>query len=467
MRQLMLSVIVLLLAPIDAVRAATDPLALLGAHQGRWLGSLALPDGRTIHSGIDVFTRADQSVWASYASPDRDAYDIPVARIRAAGDRVELELPFATVRLAWLEHHFNGEWIQNGTSTPLELHEVDDFPRKHRPQDPIRPFPYREQTLAIAAGNDVTLGATLTVPNRRGRPSAVILVPGSGPQTRDEDGGGHRTFAVLADQLARQGIAVLRYDKRGVSRSTGDYAQHTQKELADDLLAVARALRARKQFGRVGLIGHSEGSMIAAAVVARDRQAADFVVSLEGVGLPGDAMIALQDKAYAADQGARGADLDRLMDYVHRYYGIILAQPDPKARIAALHAYLDGLDPRDKALVEKFNMNVGTLSLEQAADPALRALLLVDSQQDWRVVRCPVLALNGALDHQVPPESLDAIVAALHEGGNTHTQSAVLPSINHMLQTAQSGAEDEYAQIEQTIAPAVVRRIVAFVNNPH
>jgi len=149
---------------------------------------------------------------------------------------------------------------------------------------------------------------------------------------------------------------------------------------------------------------------------------------------------------------------------VHRYYGIILAHADPQTRIAALREFLDSLDPRDKALVGKFNMNVGTLSLEQAADPALRALLLADPPRDWRVVHCPVLALNGALDHQVPPESLDGIVAALREGGNTRTQSAVLPSINHMLQTAQTGAEDEYARIEQTIAPVVVRRIVAFVN---
>src|SRR5205823_2767986 len=130
--------------------------------------------------------------------------------------------------------HFKAEWKQGGMAFPLELKRVDGFPEKHRPQTPAAPFPYAEEQLAIPAADGVTLGATLTIPAGVVKPNVVILVHGSGPATRDELVEGHRTFAVLADYLARHGVAVLRYDKRGISRSTGDYDKHTQPQLADD-----------------------------------------------------------------------------------------------------------------------------------------------------------------------------------------------------------------------------------------
>jgi uncharacterized protein len=387
-----------------------------------------------------------------------------VESIHSAGERTELALPFAKLVLTWRGDHFTGEWRQNNDSAmPIEFRKVTDFPRKSRPQTPQAPFPYSEQALAIASSDGVMLAATLTVPQRATRPDAVILVHGSGPQTRDEEGDGHRTFAVLADRLARQGIAVLRYDKRGVARSTGSYAQHTQRDLVNDLGAVIAAMRARKQFHRIGVIGHSEGPMIAATVAARHPASIDFIVSLGGVGLPGIDMILLQDQAYARDQGARPDELPRLMRYARQWYATIMAQPEPAARTAALKNLGAQLAAEDRALVEKYKMNVGSLSFEEAESPELRDVLLTDPQRDWRGVKCPVLALNGALDHQVPSESLDGIVSALHEGGNTKVVSAVLPSINHELQTAMTGAEDEYAAIDETVAPVVVQRIVAFV----
>jgi len=468
MRHTMLSAVMFLLVVTCRVAAAPveskpDDVAALRAHQGRWLGDLTLPNGHVIKSGVDIFTRADGSVWASYASPDRGAYDIPVKRIRSSGDSAELELPFALLTLAWSDDHFRGQWHQNESVLPIDFRPVAEFPRRQRPQTPTPPFPYTEQTLAIAANGNVTLGATLTLPQHVRHPNVVVLVHGSGPQTRDEEGDGHRPFAVLADRLARQGIAVLRYDKRGVARSTGDYAQHTQQDLADDLSAVVALMRARKQFRRVGVIGHSEGPMLAAAVAARQPDAVDFIVSLGGVGLPGIDMMLLQDRAYAVDQGARGADLEHLMRFARQWYTTIVAQPEPGVRVAALKELGAQLSSEDRGLVEKYKMNVGTLSLEAAEDPALRDLLATDPRKDWRAVRCPVLALNGALDHQVPPQSLAGIVAALREGGNATVVSELLPSINHELQTAKTGAEDEYATIDETIAAAVVQRIVAFV----
>jgi pimeloyl-ACP methyl ester carboxylesterase len=431
-------------------------------HPGYWMGDLKLPDGRVFKSGVELFKRADGSAWASFASPDQGAYDIPVVSIDEKGDSAELKLPFGQMELTWIGTHFQAKWTQGGTSFPLELKQVAQFPKKLRPQTPVAPFPYAEEMVAIRSVDGITLGATLSIPKGVAKPNVVILVHGSGPQTRDEENAGHRTFAVLADHLARQGVAVLRYDKRGISRSTGDYVNHTQLQLADDLGAVVKAVKARPQFGRLGLIGHSEGPMIAATVAARQPASVDFLVSLAGVGLPGLDMMLLQDRLLAKDRGASPEEVARLMVYIRHFYEIVIAEIDNQARVAALKAYQDALSADDKALIAKYKMHGGSLSLNMAAQPSLRVMLLADPRADWRAVRCPVLALNGNLDLQVPPESLAGIVASLHEGGNKKVDSAVLPFLNHMLQTARTGSETEYGVIEETIAPVALQQITDF-----
>jgi pimeloyl-ACP methyl ester carboxylesterase len=431
-------------------------------HPGHWMGDLKLPDGRVLKSGVEFFSRADGSAWASLASPDQGGYDIPVQSIAEKGNTAELKLAFGAMTMTWETDHFKAEWRQAGQTFPLELRQVAAFPEKHRPQTPVAPFPYAEEQLSIPAADGVTLGATLSIPAGVAKPNVVILVHGSGPNTRDEQVEGHRIFAVLADHLARQGVAVLRYDKRGISRSTGDYDKHTQPQLANDLAAVVAAIRARGQFGRVGLIGHSEGPMIAAAVAARQPSSVDFLVSMAGVGLPGLEMMLLQDRLAATDNGASPEEASRLMRYVRRFYEIVIAEADTDTRIAALKAMQQALPEEDKALIAKYKMNVGSLSLRMAAQPSLRVMLMANPQDDWRRVHCPVLVLNGSLDHQVPAESLDGIVASLRAGGNKRVDAAVMPSLNHLFQTAKTGKESEYGDIDETIAPVVLQKVAAF-----
>lgn len=436
---------------------------ILKSQQGRWMGDLAIPNGPTLKMGVDIFTRADGSAWASLASPDQGAYHVPVVSIREAGDTAHLDLGFGAMSLAWKDGRMQGEWKQGGEAFPLELKPVAAFPRKARPQDPQASPSYVDETLAIPSVDGVTLGATLSLPTGVRAPNLAILVHGSGPATRDEENEGHRTFAVLADHLARQGIAVLRYDKRGNMHSTGDYVHHTQVQLADDLYAVIQAARARMQFRHVGVIAHSEGPMIAARVEAQHPQAMDFLVSMAGVGLPGIDLILMQDRILAQDRGATGPELERLANYERKFYETVMAHPEPAARMAALKQVLDGLPAQDSALVAKYRMNFGTLSLKMAEEPALRVLLMADPRSDWRKIGVPVLALNGTLDHQVPVESLDGIVKALREGGNRRVEGVAMPSLNHMFQTAQTGAEEEYGKIDETIAPAALERIARFV----
>lgn len=438
---------------------------VLKDHPGNWLGELKIPNGPTFKSGVEIFTRADGTTWASFASPDQGQYNIPVARISEEGRTAELDLTFAKMKLTWADDHFKGEWSQGGQVFQIEkLTPVLQFPRKHRPQTPVAPFPYKDETLAIASVGGVTLGATLSLPASKAKPKLVILVHGSGPQTRDQEMADHLPFAVLADYLARQGIAVLRYDKRGISRSTGDYANHTQPQLADDLHAVVQAMRSRKQFHSVGLLGHSEGPMIAAAVAAKHPHAVDFLVSLAGVGLPGKQLIQLQDRLLAQDNGATQVDLERLMVYVGSFYDTIIAQADPEKRVAALKALRAALPAADQDLLKKFKLDGGSLSISGAMQPGIRVVLMANPHNDWRAVKAPVLALNGSIDHQVPVESLAGILASLKAGGNVKVESAILPSVNHALQTGKTGSEDEYAVIEETIAPLVLQRVAAFIN---
>jgi pimeloyl-ACP methyl ester carboxylesterase len=454
---------------IAAALLATSTLAQAGVvkdHPGHWLGELKVPGGPTLEIGAEIFARADGSAWASISVPTQDAYDVPVNTITESGDTATLEITGVTMKLTWARDHFEGEFKQGPELIPLQLREVAQFPVKARRQDPHGPFPYKDETLAIHSADGVTLGATLSIPDNQPHPNVVILVQGSGPGTRHEQLAGHRPFDVLADYLARRGIAVLRYDKRGVSRSTGNYEQHTEADLEDDVYAAVQALRGRKQFGRIGLIGHSEGSQISAAVAARHPESVDFVVSLAGIGLSGIDAIALQDRAQAMDNGANPAELARIMPYVHRYYETLVANADVEPRIAALKALYQGLAPDDQAMIIKYRMNKGTLSLAWAAKPFLRVLLSSDPRNDWRAVHCPVLALNGSLDHQViAPDNLAGIVGALHSGGNMKVQSAEIPSLNHLFQTAATGAEDEYAKIEETMAPVVLERVATFAGS--
>ncbi len=458
-------------AVLFAAFLALQPLAQAGVlkdHPGHWLGDLKIPGGPTLKLGAELFTRADGSAWASVSSPDQDAYDIPVTAIAEHDDTIELKLSFAALTLTWAKDHFKGAWKQGPLPLAFDLKQVAQFPMKERPQTPKAPFPYRDETLAIRSVDGVTLGATLSIPAGVSRPNVVILVAGSGPSTRDENLSGHKSFAVLADYLARRGVAVLRYDKRGIARSTGDYEQHTLPQLVDDLDAVIRTLAARRQFNRLGLIGHSEGSQIAAAAAARHPASVGFVVSMAGVGLRGLDMMLGQDRIWAMDHGATPAEADRVMVYVRHYYEVVLAEAEPGPRIAALKALYNGLAPAEQGLVQKLDMNQGTLSLPWAEKPFLRVSLQADPPADWRAVRCPVLVLNGALDHQVPAaENLDGIVAALHAGGNRQVESEILPSLNHLFQTAATGRDDEYGSIDEALAPTVLQRIEQFVKRQH
>ncbi|MDR3709051.1 MAG: alpha/beta fold hydrolase [Capsulimonadaceae bacterium] len=319
-----------------------------------------------------------------------------------------------------------------------------------------RPAVARSENIAFPGGaGGVTLAGTLTEPRGSGPFPAIVLVPGSGHYDRDETILGHKPFLVIASTLTRRGFVVLRYDKRGNHRSTGSYARATTDDFASDALAAVRFLETRRDVNRsrIGILGQSEGGLVASICAARNARIA-FIVLLGSPGLPGDKVLIWQTQALGDLAGeppgmiAEGQDLIRCAATI---YSWPIARPDVSACLWA-HAATSAQEFRRSPQVAAW--------IKMLSSPWYRCFLTCDPATSLRRVRCPVLALAGSLDKQVPPrEDLDAIAAALKAAGNTDVTVALMPGLNHFLQPAKTGGTDEYGKIATTIDPVALAKI--------
>ncbi len=322
-----------------------------------------------------------------------------------------------------------------------------------RPQTPKPPFPYKVEEVSFpstAAG--VTMGGTLTIPEGAGPHPAVILISGSGAQDRDETIFNHRPFHVLADHLSRRGIAVLRYDDRGVGKSNGDRAEATSVDFSEDAEGGLDFLAKRKDIDakRIGFIGHSEGGVIAPMIAVRRPEAA-FIVLMAGTGVDGEQILYEQGQAVLKAQGATEEALAAQKAIQEKMFGIIRSERNPEAAAAKLKEVLGGSPAAEQ-------------SIKSVNSMWFRYFLTYNPQPVLERVKCPVLALNGSLDTQVvASQNLPAIEAALRSGGNKDFETVLLPGLNHLMQTAKTGGGAEYNQIEETIAPAALDRMAAWL----
>jgi len=350
---------------------------------------------------------------------------------------------------------------------PLELRRSAGVPEQKRPQDPQKPYPYKEIEITFPNREaDITLAGILTLPAGRGPYPAVVLVSGSGPQDRDSTLAGHRTFLVLADDLTRRGIAVLRYDDRGVGKSGGDFHASTTADFASDARAAWEYLRSQTGIDgrRTGLIGHSEGAMIGSMVAAQERDVA-FLVMLAGTGIPGDRLALMQSEAVSRSRGAGDGAIRKEKRMNERLFEVIKTQKNVQmAEEEMRRIFADSLAQMSDS--EKRELNVSEQSLIQdmkgilADFPWSRFFMSYDPATDLRKVRIPVLALNGDKDTQVPADvNLAAIERALRQAGNSRCEVKKLPGLNHLFQTAPTGHPREYGKIEETISPAVLQMI--------
>ncbi len=444
--------------PLDfkRVAAAAKPSAKPSDIDGTWQGTLEYAQGMKLRVVAHLATTAD-GLTATMESPDQGATGIPATASRT-GATFKLEVKTVGVvfegKINQARDAIDGTFTQNGAPLPLTLKRVKDgsSTEPRRPQNPVKPYPYREEDVSYAnpAGGN-RLAATFTIPPGAGPFPAVVLICGSGPNDRDETVMGHKPFLILADYLTRQGIAVLRFDKRGIGKSTGNLATATTADFATDAEAGVAWLKTRKEVSprNIGLIGHSEGGTIAPMVAARNRDVA-FLVMLAGPGVRGDLLLPVQVMAGNEAAGMSHEAALKSAEVERAALQVIESEKDP----AKLREKLEALMPKQE-LDAQWNL---------LATPWFRFTLQYDPATDLRKVTCAVLALNGAKDTQVVAgQNLPAIRKALEASGNQRFETLEMPGLNHLFQTAKTGAVTEYAQIEETMAPAVLAKVAGWI----
>jgi fermentation-respiration switch protein FrsA (DUF1100 family) len=296
----------------------------------------------------------------------------------------------------------------------------------------------------------------------------VVLISGSGPQNRDEELLGHKPFLVLADHLTKNGVAVLRYDDRGVGRSKGNFGKATSADFASDVNAAVQYLKSRKEIDgkKIGLIGHSEGGMIAPMVAAGSKDIG-YIVLLAGTGVPGKDIIILQQQLIAKAEGvASEKDLAETAAFTEEIAKIVTSGKDEKTVSAE---FIDFLKSTWQKLPDSAKQIYGTeaVFLMQSAQmntPWMRYFLSYDPATALEKIRIPVLALNGSKDLQVwPAQNLPAIEKALKKAGNKKYTVKELPGLNHLFQECTTGAPSEYEKIEMTMSTQVLDIVTTWI----
>lgn len=434
---------------------------------GPWYGLLNV-SGTPLRLSFTI-TKTDTGYSATMDSPDQGATGLPVKQVRFEAPSLQLDLPnFGITYPGDLKNNeITGIFKQGGREIPLNLsREKIEKPTVKRSQEPKTPYPYYTEDVSFNNKNaNLTLAGTLSLPKKEGVFPAVVLITGSGAQNRDEELMGHKPFLIIADYLTRNGIAVLRYDDRGIGKSTGDFLKATTADLATDVEAAVAYLKTRHEIKKekIGLIGHSEGGLIAPIVAARSKDVA-FIVLLAGTGIRGDSLLLLQSALIAKAEGRRASEIDSLTQLNAQIFKEISSttnDADLSQRLTTLlNAQIDSTQvPAGITKAQFIATHVSDLVM-----PWMQYFITLDPTAALKKVKCPVLALNGSKDLQVPPaENLPAIKAALTSGGNKNVTIKELPNLNHLFQESTTGSPGEYATIEQTFSPVALDVILKWI----
>ena len=455
------------LAVFNSVAARAQASSNTDRYIGNWVGTLSMPAAK-LRLALTITRDSAGNLAGVMTSLDQGNARIP-ARLTLNGDTLVVAMPVVQASYTGVVNagrdSLRGSFTQ-GMTTPLDMARAGALPVVIRPQEPKPPFPYGARDVSFESVPGVRLAGTILLPPGDGPFPAVVLVTGSGPQDRNEELLGHKPFLVIADYLAQHGIASLRYDDRGFAKSTGKFADGTSADFADDAESAVRFLRTQPGIApdRVGIIGHSEGGLIAPMVAARSRDVA-FIVLLAGPGIPGDSMLLLQGSLIAVASGVPPAAVKRSDETKRRLFDAIRASrdsADAAERVAEVSRRMVGSLPAGE-------QDLATAQLEATKGafltPWMRYFIAHDPRPALRQVHVPVLALGGTLDLQVPhQENLSAINTALKAAGNRDYRTVSLPRLNHLFQTATTGSPVEYATISETFSPAALALIGAWIN---
>ena len=432
---------------------------------GAWLGKLDESFG-----GLRLqfhIANMEDGLSCTLDSLDQGAKGIPVTSITRDGPTLKIDMKSLGAsyegKIDDKREVIDGTFTQMGKSSPLKLTRVKEGAslEPKRPQVPVKPYPYGEEEVVVEnpKAQGVKLAGTLTIPPGKGPFTAVILITGSGAQDRDESLMGHQPFLILADALTRKGIEVLRVDDRGFAKSTGNFATATSADFATDAEAEIAFLKTRPEVNpkKIGLIGHSEGGLIAPMIAARNPDVA-FIVMMAGPGVAGDQILIAQQQALAKLAGVGAEKLEKSGKLQGELLALIKQAP-PSVSDTELA----------KQVEEKLKTEVpqaqAAMMAKQVTGPWFRYFLAYDPAPTLAKVQCPVLAINGELDLQVPPkQNLPPIRKALEDGHNKDFEVMELPGLNHLFQTAKTGSPSEYASIEETMSPKALDIITTWVS---
>jgi len=447
---------VVILAHLALSIQAQDVEISQDPYPGLWLGTMEVTEQMVLQLAYQIDKEESGSYTAKLNVIEQRAFDIPTDACEIGEDSIKIRLDAGGIvykgAYSPVEDKIFGTYSQGGGTFALVLSRVDRLPLEvERPQTPVRPFPYEEEEVKFEntkAG--IFLAGTLTKPKDGKNLTAVVLVAGSGRNDRNETPMGH--FLLLSDYLTRHGYAVLRYDKRGVGESEGDYGAATTFDFADDTKAAMDYLKKRPEINArsIGIVGHSEGALIAPINAARNKEDVAFIIMMGGVGIKGSELLLLQSGKMAVITGIPKEEFAEV-DRTNRILYEIAGSTDSDSVVAQkLREAKPGIE----------NSNYEGLLL-----PWYRTFLSLEPDIYLSKVTCPVLAINGEKDIQCPPEeNLAAIEQSLKKAGNGSYMVYTVPGVNHLFQTSDTGSPFEYEQIAEIISPNTLELILKWMD---
>jgi len=425
--------------------------------EGTWQGAIETGNMR-MRLQLHIAHDEKGQLIASVDSLDQGIVGIPASRITEKSGELKFEMPAFnaeyTGNLNAAKNEITGQWSQSENLETLDFRRSEKVLELRRPQNPTKPYPYRAEEVAIASSDGKgTLAGTLTVPLGAGPFPAAVLVGGSGPNDRDETTARHQPFLVLADFLTRNGVAVLRYDKRGIGQSTGVFSDATVNDFTQDSQSALAFLKSRKEVDpkRIGLIGHSEGGILASLVATRSADVS-WVVLLATPATTGERTLLRQSELIARVGGLQEEQITHSLEFDRKAYAAVRQEKDP----AALQKKLESLVVQSGMGAE---MPPAALQaqLRLMTSPWFREFLELDPEPLLEKLKCPVLALSGDRDLQVDStENVPLLRKAYETSGNKDFTVVEIEGVNHLFQRAQSGSPALYGAIEETIAPEVL-----------
>ena len=431
---------------------------------GSWLGKLSV-QGIGLQLVYNFKLNEKDSLIATLDSPDQGAKNIPLGSVIMEDKKLTIKAPVLSGEYNGTitsDTTIEGVWTQSGVNYTVNLKKLKIPFSVNRPQEPKPPYPYTSEDVTFPNDKfNIKLAGILTMPGGPGPFKAVIMITGSGAQNRNEELMGHKPFLVIADYLSRHGIAVLRYDDRGVGGSQGKYSEATSADLATDAEAAFNFLKNNTKINpaEIGFAGHSEGGLIA-PIVAASNPSVGFIVSLAGPGVSGEEIILRQTADISRISGVKESDIKESIETNKKVYAILKKEKDnSKAELKIIDLFRKTQEKK-KMSKEDTDKAVDQLKMTFGAGQYtwFRYFIMTNPSNFWKKVKCPVLALNGEKDLQVAAdENLSAIEKALQ--GNKSAKTVLLPGLNHLFQHCKTGLPAEYSTIEETFSPDALKII--------